>query len=100
MQAASSLIIMAALTSKAAAGEAPMFMILDKNEAGQRKQQRQLKKKEQRVEIVSSMKYDALSFICIDSKCLNYPPHAMPIYWKYRRHGASKQTMTANAKSY
>jgi hypothetical protein len=45
MQAASSLIIMAALTSKAAAGEAPMFMILDKNEAGQRKQ-RQLKKKE------------------------------------------------------
>jgi hypothetical protein len=44
MQAASSLIIMAALTSKAAGGEAPMFIILDKNEAGQRKQ-RQLKKK-------------------------------------------------------
>jgi hypothetical protein len=30
---------------KAAGGQAPMFMILDKNEAGQRKQ-RQLKKKE------------------------------------------------------
>jgi hypothetical protein len=45
MQAASSLIIMAASTSKAAGSEAPMFMILNKNEAGQRKQ-RQLKKKE------------------------------------------------------
>jgi hypothetical protein len=99
MQAASSLIIMAALTSKAAGGKVPMFMILDKNEAGQRKQ-RQLKKKEERVGKVSSMKYDALSFICIDSKCSNYPPRAMPIFWKYRQHGASKQTMTANAKSY
>jgi hypothetical protein len=45
MQAASSLIIMAALTSKSVGGQAPMFMILDKNEAGQVKQ-RQLKKKE------------------------------------------------------
>jgi hypothetical protein len=45
MQDASSLIIMAASTCKAAGGKAPMFMILDKNEAGQRKQ-RQLKKKE------------------------------------------------------
>jgi hypothetical protein len=32
MQAASSLIIMAASTSKAAGSEAPMFMILDKND--------------------------------------------------------------------
>jgi hypothetical protein len=45
MQAASSLIIMAASTSKAAGGKAPMIMILDKNKTGQRKQ-RQLKKKE------------------------------------------------------
>jgi hypothetical protein len=52
------------------------------------------------VEKASSMKYDALSFICIDSKCLNYPPCAVPIFWKYRQHGASKQTVTANAKSY
>jgi hypothetical protein len=28
------------------------------------------------VEKVSSMKYDAWSFICIDSKCLNYLPRA------------------------
>ncbi len=28
------------------------------------------------MEKVSSMKYDALSFICIDSKCLNYLPCA------------------------
>jgi hypothetical protein len=28
------------------------------------------------VEKVSSMKYDAWLFICIDSKCLNYLPHA------------------------
>jgi hypothetical protein len=46
------------------------------------------------------MKYDALLFICIDSKCLNYPPHAMPIFLEIRQHGASKQTMTANAKSH
>jgi hypothetical protein len=81
---------------KAAGSQVPIFMILDKNEAGQRKQ-RQLKKKEKRLEKVSLMKYDALWFICIDSKCLNYPPHAN--FWKYRQHGASKQTMTAHAKS-
>jgi hypothetical protein len=47
MQAASSLImIMAALTRRRPAGsQAPMFMILDKKEAGQRKQT-QLKNKE------------------------------------------------------
>jgi hypothetical protein len=58
-----------------AGSQAPMFMILDKKEAGQRKQT-QLKNKEYRAEKVSSMKYDAWSFICIDSKCLNYPPRA------------------------
>jgi hypothetical protein len=45
MQAASSLIIMAASTRRQAARQAPMFMIFDKNEARQTKQ-RQLKKKE------------------------------------------------------
>lgn len=56
--------------NKAAARQAPMFMILDESAAGRRKQ-REIKNKGHRVGKVSSMKYDALSFICIDSKCLN-----------------------------
>jgi hypothetical protein len=71
-----------------------MFMILDKNEAGQRKQT-QLKNKEQRAEKVSSMKYDAWLFICIGSKYLNYPPRANFL----KIQAANKQTMMERAKS-